>query len=177
MTGWEASILGRAAGTILNLISGRQRELNRERPEVYLKIRHREPSTNNWRSANFSVRNQINQQLIATKITLGWGSWGVRIAPAIIDGDKWHMDHTKIGRTFQLEHILRSSSVDSTRQNVPFFICHPRDLVDDGRHWVKVSILIEHRTDPSRQWWTTIPGQIPQQPGDDNLYSRRGPHR
>jgi len=120
------------------------------------------------------VRNQINQQLVATEITLGWGSWGVRIAPAIINGNKWSMDHAKIGRTFQLEHILRSSSEDSTRQNVPFFY-HPRDLFDNGRHWVKVSILIEHRTDPS--WRTPIPAQIPQQPGDDILYGRRGPYR
>jgi hypothetical protein len=148
--------------------------LERERPEVLLKIRLRAPNSK-WRSANFSVTNQPNQQLVATQITLGWGSWGARIAPAIVEGNNWRIDYTKAdGRTLVINEVLRGLK---PRQNIPFFLHHPRELIDNGRHSVKIWILIEHRTDASRSWWTPFDFALPQQPGDDILFNRRGPHR
>jgi len=175
MHGWEISVIGRTLGRILNVLTGRQKELNRERPEVFLKIRHRASATDDWRAANFSIRNQINHQLVVKEITLGWGSWGSRVAPARVDDDIWTMDKKKIGRTFELDQILRPNSGETLRQTVPFYLRHPRDLLDKGRHTLKIAILIEQRTDPKKHWWTTIEGQIPQQQGDPVLFSKGGP--
>lgn len=170
-----APIVGRLFGFFLNLLSSNRREIERERPEVLLKVRFKDNPSAKWRSANFSVTNQPNQQLVATQITLGWGSWGVRIAPAIVEGNNWHMDASRAkGRTFLIDTILRGAS---PRQNVPFYVYHPDDANGGGRHWIKVWILLEHRHDSSRRWWTGIAAQLPQQAGDDVLFNRRGPHR
>jgi hypothetical protein len=168
---------GRIAVAFWRAVSGRQRQLEAERPiDVLLKVRYREPE-NKWRSANFSVTNQPGQQLVATRIELGfgpWGSFGARIAPAIIDGDRWLIDERKSGRTILFDHILRGAA---PRQNIPFFLHDPQEIVDKGRHWLKLRLLLEHRTDASRYWWTGFYFPLPQEPGDDILFNRRGPHR
>jgi hypothetical protein len=177
VTGLEAiPFVGRVAVSLLTLFSTKYRDIERQRPEVLLRIRRRENQNTEWRSANFSVTNQPNQQLVATEIALGWRSRGVRIAPAIVEGNnKWRMDTTRTkGRTLKVSEILRGLK---PRQNVPFFIRHPLDAIDGGHHSIKVWILIEHRTDASLRWWTGIEIQLPQRPGDDILFNRRGPHR
>jgi hypothetical protein len=167
---------GRLAISTWNVFSARRREVERERPEVLFKVRHREPHEK-WRSVNFSVTNHPAQQLVAKKIELElgpWGSFGARIAPAIVDGDHWRMVPNCAGRSFEIDHILRGTT---PRQNVPFFLHDPREIIDNGRDWLRLRILIEHRTDAQRYWWTRFYFPLPQQPGDDILFNRRGPHR
>ncbi|MFK4726435.1 hypothetical protein ABIE89_007535 [Bradyrhizobium niftali] len=178
MSGTElvSSLASRLLGAAWTTVRARKREIERERPEVLLKIRFRNPGSE-WRSANFSVTNLPSQQLVAKRIELGvwpWGSGQVRISPAKIDGKDWLRDETVIGRTLILDHILRGTA---PRQNVPFFLHDPRELVDGGRHWLKIRILLEHRTDASRWWWAPFRFPLPQEPGDDILFNMRGPHR
>src|ERR1700710_6651 len=42
---------------------------------------------------------------------------------------------------------------------------HPSEMVDGGRHSMKVWLLLEHRTDASRRWWTGIEVRLPQNQG------------
>jgi hypothetical protein len=152
-------------------LSASAREHNRERPEVILEIERRR-SNSEWRMASFSVRNMINQQLLVTEIALS-GSIGCRIAPAIGEFDNWRMDEKRIGRTFLTNNIIRESSRQTCRQEVPFYFRHPRDG-DGARYSIKVAMRLEHRMDPGRRWRIVLEGQLPQSFNDPRLFDVRG---
>ncbi len=155
-------------------LSAGYREHMRERPEVLLILGRRRPESE-WREARFSVRNLINQQLVVTEIALR-GSSGCRITAAIGEFDNWRVDDKRIGRTLRLNHIIRpSAGRQATRQEVPFFVRHPRDS-EGARHYVKVTVLLEHRMDRSRRWRITLEGQLPQAPADPRLFGPFGAH-
>lgn len=153
--------------------SASYREHVRERPEVLLLIGRRRGESD-WRQATFSVRNLINQQLVVREIALR-GSSGARITAAIGEFDNWRPDDKRIGRTLRLSQIIRPATRAAARQDVPFFVHHPRD-VEGARHFVKVAILLEHRMDPGRRWRVTIEGQLPQAPNDPRLFGPFGAH-
>lgn len=154
-------------------LSASYREHVRERPEVLLILGRRRPESD-WRQASFSIRNLINQQLVVTEIALR-GSSGCRITAAIGEFDNWRIDDTRIGRTLRLNQIIRPSTRQASRQEVLFFIRHPRDG-GGARHFVKVAILLEHRMDRSRRWRITLEGQLPQEPSDPRLFGPFGAH-
>ncbi|MGP8122325.1 MAG: hypothetical protein ACLP8B_17615 [Xanthobacteraceae bacterium] len=154
-------------------LSASYREHLRERPEVLLVLGRRRPDSE-WRQASFSIRNLINQQLVVTEIALR-GSSGCRITAAIGEFENWRVDDKRIGRTLRLNQIIRPSTKQSSRQDVPFFVRHPRDG-EGARHFVKVAILLEHRMDRSRRWRITLEGQLPQAPSDPRLYGPFGVH-
>jgi len=141
-----------------SFFSASAREHNRERPEVLLRIERRSPDSE-WRAVSLSVRNLINQQLLVTEIALS-GSIGCRIAPAIGEFDNWRMDKKRIGRTFPTNSIIHASSGQTYRQEIPFYLRHPRDR-DGARYSVKVAIRLEHLTDRSRRWRIVLEGQLP----------------
>jgi len=116
----------------------------------------------------------INHQLLVTEIALS-GSIGCRIAPAIGEFDNWRMDEKRIGRTFVTKTIIRESSRQTGRQEVPFYFRHPRDR-DGARYSIKVSVRLEHRMDPSRRWRVVLEGQLPQAFSDPRLFDARGAH-
>lgn len=155
-------------------LSAGYREHMRERPEVLL-ILGRRRAESEWREARFSVRNLINRQLVVTEIALR-GSSGSRITAAIGEFDNWRMDDKRIGRTLRLNQIIRpSAGRQATRQEVPFFVRHPRDG-EGARHYVKVTIVLEHRMDRGRRWRVTLEGQLPQAPSDPRLFGPFGAH-
>jgi len=149
------------------------REHTRERPEVLLILGRRRPDSG-WRQASFSIRNLINQQLVVSEIAVR-GTSGCRITAAIGEFDNWRMDDKRVGRTLRLNQIIRPSGRQASRQDVPFFVRHPRDG-DGARHYVKVTILLEHRMDRSRRWRVTLEGQLPQVPSDPRLFGPFGAH-
>jgi hypothetical protein len=147
-----------------------------EQPDIFLTIRYRGSSRDGWRLADFSIQNRPDEKLRAKKIVLVTPSSGIRIAPAIAEqADVWRMDRERIGRTISLDQTLSPSNDEHAGQSVHFYVRHPRDVVDFGRHTINVSILIEDKTDPKKQWWTTIEGKIPQEPGDPVTFSERSP--
>jgi len=154
-------------------LSASYREHLRERPEVLLVLGRRRPDSD-WRLARFSIRNLINQQLVVTEIALR-GSSGCRISAAVGEFENWRVDDKRGGRTLRLSQIIRPSTRQSLRQDVAFFVRHPRDS-DGARHYVKVTILLEHRMDRSRRWRVTLEGQLPQAPTDPRLYGPFGVH-
>jgi len=154
-------------------LSAGYREHLRDRPEVLLVLGRRRPESD-WRGASFSIRNLINHQLVVTEIALR-GSSGCRITAAIGEFDTWRPDDKRVGRTLRLNQIIRPSAKQAARQDVPFFIRHPRDG-EGARHYVKVAILIEHRMDRSRRWRIVLEGQLPQAPDDPRLFGPFGPH-
>jgi hypothetical protein len=144
--------------------------------DVLLEITHRGSSRDGWRVANFSIRNRTDKELLVKEIALGFDSSGISIAPAIAEeADVWRMDREQIGHTILLNQILSISNDKCPRQSAYFYVRHPRDVVDFGRHRVEVSILIENMTAPKKQWWTTIEALIPQESGDPVTFSERGP--
>jgi hypothetical protein len=153
--------------------SASAREHNRECPEIILEIERRRANSE-WRAASFSVRNMINHQLLVTEIALS-GSIGCRIAPAIGEFDNWRMDKKRIGRTFLTNNIIRESSRQTSRQEVPFYLRHPRDS-EGAPYSVKIVIRLEHRMDPSRRWRIVLEGQLPQSLSDPRLFDARGAH-
>lgn len=155
-------------------LSAGYREHVRERPEVLLLLGRRRAESD-WRQASFSIRNLINQQLVVTEIALR-GSSGCRITAALGEFDNWRMDEKRIGRTLRLTQIIRPAGRQGLlRQDVPFFIRHPRDG-EGARHYVKVTILLEHRMDRDRRWRVTLEGQLPQAPSDPRLFGPFGAH-
>jgi len=97
-------------------------------------------------------------------------------APAAIgEFQNWRMDERRIGRTFRPSHIIRPSAGQTYRQEVPFYLKHPRDG-EGACHSIKLSILLEHRTDPDRRWRIVLEGQLPQSPADPRIFSLRGAH-
>jgi hypothetical protein len=159
--------------SLWRFISAGAREHNREQPEVLLEIERRRPESE-WRAASFSIRNMINQQLLVTEIALS-GSIGCRIAPAIGEFDNWRMDEKRIGRTFSTNNIIREGRRQTCRQDVPFYLRHPRDS-DGARYSVRAAIRLEHRMDPSRRWRIVLEGQLPQSFSDPRLFDARGAH-
>ncbi len=157
---------------ILNFVSASRREHNRDCPDVLLKVGSR--GEGGWRKATFSVRNVINHQLLVTEIALVQ-SWGCEIAPAIGEFDTLRVDTRRVGRTFRTSQVIRIVGTRMTRQEVAFYVKHPRDH-EGAPHYFKVSVLIEHRMDPSRRWRIVREGQLPQSPGDPAVFGPRGPH-
>ena len=153
--------------------SASAREHHRERPEVLLRIEQRSPDSE-WRAASFSIRNMINQQLLVTEIALS-GSIGCRIAPAIGEFDNWRIDKKRIGRTFLTNSIIHANSGQAYRQEVPFYLRHPRGR-DGARYSVKVAIRLEHLMDRRRRWRIVLEGQLPQSSNDPQLFDPRGAH-
>lgn len=160
-------------GRIWDFLSASRREHNRQRPEVLLTIGRRRGDSE-WRAASFSVRNLINQQLLVTEIALV-GCFGCRITAAIGEFENWRMDEKRVGRTFRTNHIIRPSAGQTYRQEVPFFLRHPRDG-EGAPYSIKLSVMIEHRMDPSRRWQTVLEGQLPQSPADPRIFGPRGAH-
>jgi hypothetical protein len=158
---------------VWHFLSASYREHLRERPEVLLVLGRRRPDSD-WRQASFSIRNLINQQLVVKEIALR-GSSGCRITAAIGEFDNWRPDTKRIGRTLRLNQIIRPSGKQAFRQEVPFFVRHPRDG-EGTRHYVKVAILLEHRMDRSRRWRIVLEGQLPQAPADPRLFGPFGAH-
>lgn len=144
-------------------------------PVIWLKIRHREGD--GWRIADLMIDNKLDGRLEVKELSLGWSTWGAKIAPAVVEngGLKIRRDITREkGRTFVPNFYVRPQS--ATRwQNMPFYLMHPRDAVDNGRYTVRVCAVIEHATERGRRWKISIEGQLPQTPSDPVVFTSKGP--
>ncbi|MCG2626578.1 hypothetical protein L6654_08070 [Bradyrhizobium sp. WYCCWR 13023] len=145
------------------------------KPEIWLKIRHRQPD--GWRVVDLMVNNRLPTALKVTEITLGWSNWGTRIAPAIVLDDDLgtiEIDKTRVGRTIKLARWIRPQGT-LRWQTVSFYLWHPRDAVNDGRYTIRIKTTIERATERGRSWTIAREGQLPQSPGDPVVFSENGP--
>lgn len=162
----------RGLGWLVRRLSFRSDE---GRPEIWLKIRHRQ--SDGWRVIDLMVDNRSAVPLKVTEITLDWSNWGTRIAPAIVlDDDLGTIarDDARIGRTIELARWIRPQGT-LRWQTVSFYLSHPRDAVNDGRYTIKISTQVERATERGVKWKITREGQLPQAQGDPVVFSANGP--
>jgi hypothetical protein len=175
--GWEGSVLGQLAKVVGWLVQRFGRSAAGE-PVVWLKIHNRQ--RDGWRMLDLMIDNQLQAALQVKEISLGWSNIGCRIAPAKSPGDEdgppTRDNELSGGRTFKTSAHIRPFPGERGRwQTVSFFLRHPKDPKDNGRYTIKISALIEHSTESRRKWKITRKGQLPQQAGDPDIFSEKGP--